>query len=123
MAQLIKKVHDADKLVMYHSCGAVEPLFDDFVEIGIDCFWHQTGLYDTVKFAKRAADTKVALYLQMDRQRLIPRGTVAEITNAVKRYVEIHKKLGAGAILYVEIENDAPFENVEALIKAIHKYR
>ena len=28
-----------------------------------------------------------------------------------------------GVIFYIEIENDAPFENVEALIKAVWKYR
>ena len=31
--------------------------------------------------------------------------------------------VGGGGIFYVEIENDAPFQNVKALIEAIHHYR
>ncbi len=32
-------------------------------------------------------------------------------------------RLGGGGIFYVEIENDAPFGNVEALLTAIDEYR
>jgi len=61
--------------------------------------------------------------LHLDRQNLIPKASPAEIEQAVKKYADIHKKLGGGAIFYVEIENDAPFENVEALIRSIDRYR
>lgn len=123
LAELIKPIHDAGKFVMYHSCGRVEPLFNDLVEAGINGLWHQVGLYDAEKFAKKAADARVVLFLHMDRQQLIPLGRPAQITDAVKYYAQLHKGLGGGAVFYVEIENDAPFENVEALIKSVDEYR
>lgn len=123
IADLLRPIREAGRIIMYHSCGTVAPLFDDLVELGINGFWHQIGLYDAETFARRAAANKVLLFLHMDRQYLIPRGTPAEIRAAVKRYAEIHKALGGGAVFYVEIENDAPFENVKALIEAIHEYR
>jgi len=59
----------------------------------------------------------------MDRQQLIPLGRPAQITNAEKNSANNYKKIGGGAEFYVKIENDAPFENVEALIKSVDKYR
>ncbi len=123
IAALTRMVREAGKIVMYHSCGAVEAIFDDLVELGINGFWHQIGRYDPVTFAKRCADAKVLLFLHMDRQHLVPLGTPQEIRDTVRRYADIHKKLGGGAIFYIEIENDAPFENVEALITSVHEYR
>ncbi len=123
IAELSKRIHDAGRILMYHSCGAVEPLFDDLVEVGINGFWHQIGLYDPRKFAKRAAEAKVLLFIHPDRQRLIPCGTPEEIRDTIKFYADLHKGLGGGAMFYVEIENDAPFENAEALVKAVHEYR
>lgn len=38
-------------------------------------------------------------------------------------YADRYHRLGGGGIFYIEMENDAPFENVRALIEAIHRYR
>jgi uroporphyrinogen decarboxylase len=120
LAALMAPVKRAGRKVFYHSCGAVHPLYPDLVEIGINGLWHQIGLYDAEAFAKEAAANRTVLFLHMDRQHLIPHGTPHEIRETVKRYTDIHQQLGGGAIHYVEIENDAPFENVEALVRAVH---
>ncbi len=121
LAELIAPVKAAGRRVLYHSCGAVYPLYQDLVDLGIDVLWHQIGLYDPEAFAREAAGNRTALFLHMDRQRLIPLGTPREIRETVRRYRDIHMNLGGGAIFYVEIENDAPFENVEALVTAVHE--
>ncbi len=120
LASLMEPVKRAGVKVFYHSCGAVHPLYGDLVDVGIDGLWHQIGLYDAEGLAKEAAANRTVLFLHMDRQRLVPRGTPHEIRETVKRYRDIHMRLGGGAIFYVEIENDAPFENVEALVKAVN---
>lgn len=66
---------------------------------------------------------KIAIYIHPDRQRLIPLGTPLQIDSYIRLAAEKYKKLGGGGIFYVEIENDAPFENVKALVEAINKYR
>lgn len=123
LARLIEQVHKAQKRVVYHACGKIEELFADLVEIGIDGLWHQIGLYDAAGFAQKAAEANVLLFLHMDRQQLIPHGSPQQIKETVKRYSEIHKAQGGGAVFYIEIENDAPFENVKALIESVHEYR
>lgn len=121
LASLMARTHQAGARVFYHSCGAVHPLYHDLVEIGINGLWHQIGLYDPEAFARETAANRTVLFLHMDRQRLIPCGTPPEIRETVKRYRDIHISLGGGAIFYIEIENDAPFENVEALIRAVNE--
>lgn len=123
LAKLMKPIRDSGRLIIYHSCGAIEPLFDDLVEVGINGLWHQISLYESEKFAKKAAASNVLLYLHMDRQKLIPYGSPAQIRETVRRYAQIHKELGGGAAFYVEVENDAPFKNVKTLIESIHEYR
>lgn len=120
LALLMERVRRAGARVFYHSCGAVHPLYKDLVEIGIQGLWHQIGLYDAEAFAREAAGNRTVLFLHMDRQRLIPLGTPHEIRETVKRYADIHQRLGGGAIFYVEVENDAPFENVEAWVTAVN---
>ena len=41
----------------------------------------------------------------------------------IQKYADRYHKLGGGGIFYVEIENDAPFENVRALIESMDRYR
>lgn len=121
LASLMQPIRRAGTRICYHSCGHVLPLYGDLVDLGINGFWHQIALYDAEAFARQAARDRVVLFLHMDRQRLIPCGTPAEIRETVRRYRDIHMGLGGGAIFYVEIENDAPFENVEALVRAVHE--
>jgi len=119
--EMIARAKAGGARVLYHTCGAVHPLYRDLVEVGIHALWHQIGLYDAEDFAREAARDRVVLFLHMDRQHLVPRGTPREIRETVRRYAELHRRLGGGAVFYVEIENDAPFENVEALVKAVHE--
>jgi len=46
-----------------------------------------------------------------------------EIERSIANYAEKYHKIGGGAIFYVEIENDAPFENVKAMLESIDKYK
>jgi hypothetical protein len=54
---------------------------------------------------------------------LIPLGTPAEIRAEIRRYADLGRQLGGGVVFYVEIENDAPFENAAALMEAIGEGR
>ena len=63
------------------------------------------------------------MYIHSDRQRLIPRGTPEEIEAAIRSYADRHHHLQGGGIFYIEIEDDAPFKNVKALVEAVHKWR
>ena len=74
-------------------------------------------------FAQTCRDHKITAYLHPDRQHLVPFGTPADIRIQVRAYADIYHALGGGGIFYIEIENDAPWENVEALIRSVHEFR
>ena len=64
-----------------------------------------------------------SILIHPDRQRLVPLGTPEEIATQVRAYCERYHALGGGGIFHIEIENDAPFENVRALVEAVDRYR
>ena len=99
-------------------------IFDELVDLGIRGLWHQMNLYEEDKYLEqKCRDHKIAVFIHPDRQNLIPLGTPALISEYIRRKAEKYKNMGGGGIFYVEIEDDAPFENVLALFEAIDKYR
>jgi uroporphyrinogen decarboxylase len=122
--RLIRPIKKAGKRVFFHSCGFLGDIFNQLADLGIDGLWPQIRLFEeSPNFQQICREKQITLYIHPDRQRLIPRGTPTEIETAIKEYADHYHHIGGGAIFYVEIENDAPFENVEALIKSIHRYR
>lgn len=122
--RLIAPIKKAGRMVFFHSCGFLGEILDDLFDLGINGLWPQITLYqDNPQFPANCKEHRVAVYLHPDRQKLIPLGTPREIENAIRIYADRYHRLNGGGIFYVEIENDAPFENVEALIKSIHKFR
>ena len=122
--EMLAPVRGAGCKVIFHSCGEIRPVLQDLLDLPIDILWPQLSLYgDNREFLDQCADHRVTLLLHPDRQYLIPRGTPSEIERWVARTAEYYHGRGGGGIFYVEIENDAPWENVKALIEAIHKYR
>lgn len=109
--------------VFFHSCGTLGPLLERLLDLGIDGLWHQVNRYDELALARRCQAAGVFVYVHPDRQYLVPRGTPAEIEACIRWYAETYHALGGGAVFYVEIENDAPWENVVALFEAIDRYR
>jgi uroporphyrinogen decarboxylase len=122
--KLMGPIKKAGRRIFFHSCGQLGELFDELLDLGINGLWPQITLHESTPHQLAACiANKVTVYLHPDRQKLIPFGTPAEIDAKVRGYCELYKKVGGGAIFHVEMENDSPWENVEALVKAIDQYR
>jgi len=109
--------------VFFHSCGCLGPILDELFDLGISGLWPQIKFYDSDAFAARCKEHGVTIYIHPDRQHLVPRGTPQEIEAAIRRFADRYHRLGGGGIFYIEIENDAPFENVRTLIESVARYR
>jgi uroporphyrinogen decarboxylase len=120
---LFDAIHAAGAKVLVHCCGQMGALFDEFADMRFDCVWHQVNRYDAREFAARCRQHGIAAFIHPDRQNLVPRGTPDQIRQYIRDYADIYHGLNGGGIFYVEIENDAPFENAEALITAVHEFR
>jgi uroporphyrinogen decarboxylase len=120
---LFNAIRASGKHIFFHSCGRLQHILPEIIALGIDGLWPQISVYEDDFLIDLCREHRFALYIHPDRQRLIPLGTPAEITARVQYYADRFHAIGGGGIFYIEIENDAPFENVKALIEAVHRYR
>lgn len=118
--RLFTQIKAAGARVFFHSCGALGTLWDRLLDLGIDLIWPQIGWFEADP-ARIAAcrERDVAFYVHPDRQRLVPLGTPEQIRAEMRRYGDLGRSLGGGVIFYVEIENDAPWDNCVALVEGI----
>jgi len=116
LARMYKQVRDAGKMVYIHSCGKVDELFDELVEIGLNIFNpFQPEVMDTFALAKKYKG-RLAFCGGISVQRLLPYGTPEEVRREVKR---ILREIGAGGGYIAgpshAIPKDVPAENIVAL--------
>lgn len=121
--ELCSIIHAAGKKAFYHVCGYVEPLLEDFAEIGFDTIWPQVNVYDLPSLAKQCRSLGIAIAIHPDRSDLMTNGKPSEIEREIDRYYEIFRPDLGGSWFYLEIDNGFPFENIEAMVNAVKKYR
>jgi len=123
LAMLIQPVKHAGKKVLFHSCGYIREILDDLKEIGADSIWPQLSVYNMKELAGYCKDIKLALAIHIDRAHIMTHGSPDDVRRAVDTAFEMFRPDMGGSWFYVEIDNGFPFENIEALVTAIAKYR
>jgi uroporphyrinogen decarboxylase len=97
-----------DCKLMLHSCGGIEPLIDDFIEMGVD-------ILDPVQtrakrmnalHLKQAYGDRISFHGGIDTQGILPFGTVEDVVEETRRKLECFAP-GGGYIL-------CPTHNVQA---------
>jgi len=112
--------------VLFHSCGDVAPLIDDFVEIGVD-------ILNPIQTSGRAMSDLPALKKRfgknitfcggIDAHRILPFGTADEVREEVRRVMQILGPGGGCMISAVHtVMNDVPPENVLAMVDAVEEF-
>jgi uroporphyrinogen decarboxylase len=121
--RLMDPIRRAGKRIFFHICGCMDYVFDELVDLGVTVLWPQIRFCDSEAFAQRCKARGVTILIHPDRQRLVPCGTPAEIDRKIAELADRYRRLGGGGIFWIEIENDAPFENVQALVEAVDRHR
>lgn len=122
--QLIAKVKSVKEevLIIFHSDGAVAPLLDDFIEIGVDVFnpvQPNVSGHDPRILKERFGD-RLSFFGSIDQQKLLPEGDPEDIEAEVKDKMEVLGQEGGFMIAPAHIiQSDTPPENVEAFINAV----
>ncbi|HNS19111.1 MAG TPA: uroporphyrinogen decarboxylase family protein [Sedimentisphaerales bacterium] len=117
MCELVKS---KGKLVMLHSCGKVDELFDDLIECGLDIFNpFQPEVMDVFDVKKRYGD-RLTFYGGISIQRTLPFGTVQQVRDEVRRLLDV---VGADGGYIAspshDIPGDAKPENLAAMIEVL----
>ncbi len=112
----------AGKFVTIHSCGMVQEVFDDLIEIGLDCFNPFQPEVVPVYEMKRKYRGRLAFWGGVSTQKLLPYGTTDEVRAEVRRLMrEVGE--GGGYILAPAhaIPGDARPENILAMIETANE--
>jgi uroporphyrinogen decarboxylase len=121
-----KKVNDfirnrTKAKIFYHSCGAIEPIIDDLVEIGVQILnpiQISAGNMGPELLKKRYGDN-ITFWGGIDTQRLLPFGDPPSVKKEVHRIKSILGKEGGYVLSAVHnIQPEVPPENIIAMYQA-----
>ena len=114
-----------DCKLMLHSCGGIEPLIDDFIEIGVDILdpvqTRAKGM--NAYHLKQTYGDRISFHGGLDTQGIIPFGSVEEVIEETRIKLECLAP-GGGYILCPthNLQADVPGENIMALAATGHQY-
>jgi uroporphyrinogen decarboxylase len=112
--------------IWYHSCGAVAGYIPDLLDNGIDILNPvQISASDMEPAQLKAAFGKQLVFWGggVDSQRILPRGTPAEVRESVRRNLEAFKPGGGYVFNNVHnIQADVPPENILAMYDAAFEF-
>ena len=107
--------------ILYHTCGSVYRYIDDFIAIGIDALnpVQVTAKDMQPERLKREFGGRIAFWGGVDSQRLLPRGSPADVVAEVRRLFKFMGRDGGWVLAGVHnIQPDVPPENVCAMFQA-----
>ncbi|HOX08660.1 MAG TPA: uroporphyrinogen decarboxylase family protein, partial [Planctomycetota bacterium] len=124
LARQYAAVRERGKKVFIHSCGKVDEIFDDLVEIGLDCFNPFQPEVIDVFATKERYRGRLAFYGGISTQQLLPYGSPNEVREKVAELIErLGKSGGYIASPAHAIPGDAPAENIHAMIEVLKGQR
>jgi hypothetical protein len=108
--EYIDLAHSKGKKIFMHSDGYIQDILPDLVELGLDAVNSQLFVMDIEGIGKRLGG-QITFWGEIDRQHMLPNGTLADIDAAVRRVKNAVYRNG-GAIAQCEFGAGARPENV-----------
>ena len=109
----------------YHSCGAIVPVIDDLIEVGLD-------LLDPIQVCAEGMSPenlyprfgdRLSFHGGIDEQELLPHATADEVYDETKRMIDILGQRGGYVVSASHmVQGDTPPENIVAMIQAAKDY-
>ena len=119
--EMFKAVHDGGAYVHFHSDGMIQPIIRDLVEIGADVLNLQLSTMNISELGQEFGG-HVCFLGGFDRQLILPKGSVEEVTAHALEIIEALGKFNGGYIGGGEVGADVPLENVEAMLRTFWTY-
>jgi len=110
-------IHAAGKFVFFHSDGHIQAVYDDLIEVGVNAVNSQLFCMDIESLAAQYKG-KITFWGEMDRQNLLPFGTVADVKAGVRRVRAAFDDGRGGLIAQCEWGKNNPADNIAAVYEA-----
>jgi uroporphyrinogen decarboxylase len=114
-------VRDSGKYVFIHSCGDVDELFDDLIDIGVNCFNPFQPEVMDVSALMHQYQGRLTFHGGLSTQRTLPYGSVEDVQRETMMLLELGR---AGGYIFAPahaVEGDVPVENMVAFIDSIQQ--
>jgi len=120
MEKLFKMVKDRGLFLFFHSCGDIECLIPELIEMGLDVLNpFQPEVMDVYEI-KRKYGSRLSFYGGVGTQELLPHGTVHEVEADVRDKIRILGKNGGYLLAPAHaVQADVPMENILKLIEVM----
>ena len=117
---MYERVRAAGKYVMQHSCGAVQGLFPELIDMGLDIFnTFQPEVMD-VQFCKREYGRHLTFYGGISTQQVLPRVGPDELVRVIRQMIETIGADGGYNVAPTHgIPRDVSAENIVTFIETV----
>ena len=126
LAKYVSLIHELSPAkVLFHSCGSLASIIEDLIEIGIDALnpvqVSAAGMNPAE--LKKKYGGRMVFWGGVDSQRILPKGSVQEVKQAVEQLIETMGP-GGGFLLSAvhNIQPDVPLENILAMFEHAREY-
>lgn len=121
-ARIYSEVHRQGKLVMQHSCGSIAEIYDDLIEIGMDC--HESVQPEAEGMApeviKKRWGDRMSYWGCLGSQGILSHGTPAEIRAEIIRLTELFKADGGYILAPAKpLFDEMPVDRAIAVIETL----
>jgi uroporphyrinogen decarboxylase len=112
-------VRDVGRVVSIHSCGDVDEVFDDLIEIGVQLFNPFQPEVMDVDALMRQYRGRLAFHGGMSTQRTLPYGSTEDVIDETNHLLELGRNGGYVFSPAHAVEGDVPLENMLAFIETV----
>ncbi|MGN1140775.1 MAG: uroporphyrinogen decarboxylase family protein [Oliverpabstia sp.] len=119
--RIMKPAREKGKIIHMHSDGDIRTLAPYLMEKGVHVLNLQ-DLINGISWIKENVKGKVAIDLDIDRQKITPYGTPKEIEELIREEVSELGNEKGGLMLTYGLYPGIPLENIKALMDALERY-
>jgi uroporphyrinogen decarboxylase len=117
LARMYGAVRGAGKYVFIHCCGDVDELFDDLIELGVNCFNpFQPEVMDVFALLRQYRG-RLTFHGGLSIQKTLPYGTVEDVRRATQRLLAAGSEGSYILSPSHDVPKDVPLENMLAFIE------